>query len=467
MNPSTRISPAVALRYQQPGGTLRGLGYPSDALVYPVTDVPFFYWAPPTLVSMDDRETPDAETFGTRATLVFLTLPPGPARDTQRLLLKEQKAAFAERQRRTLLEAPFIVNAHGIFIMNLVGDQQRAFNDAMDTALRVWDPPSPPGLTRAQHVIMVFDHFAKLYTTNMRVLNLVQRTPGPYENLGLTPSASRMAANLLDKILQENPDARLNSVYVLEPLPDAELVRYLFGDVFARLRVWFTELARAPNEEAAPWIALTSRARLLQIYEASRFFLFEVIPGVGDDLTVGVHAYAHILSGAASNGDPAITPVGIGMRARHPFSLLENMRPVSALLLTVLHELGHVLDAGEARRSTGRTLAELDQPGRHDAVFYRAFQYNVNLAVRCGVLDLSGDMECWDMDMVWCTARLRVAEARNSIWVHTETVRREQARRLVAEKRTRRSVPEEEEAEATKRRRAAKDEKPLDTLYLT
>jgi hypothetical protein len=74
---------------------------------------------------------------------------------------------------------------------------------------------------------------------------------------------------------------------------------------------------------------------------------------------------------------------------------------IKTLYHTLLHELGHVLDSGDPARELGEDDEFQHQPGLHDRSWRRAFQYNINLAFRAGLLaneDSSEHGENWTME---------------------------------------------------------------------
>jgi hypothetical protein len=402
-----RISPTVIVTTGKEIGTLETLYKSLPRLVIASTSlngVPVISWLPPdNLFSFDEPLEEGDESIGTLASLLLWATEPDAARsarEVKRLNLRTRLLDATDYRRAAILKEPFAVTSLGIVVANWFGDHKqgyRAFFDALATEHAKLRPShkGPPVLL--DHRIL-FD-LAQEYRRVVEKASLPHYDDLPAMSLG--PTTHAMTEKLVKHILGPNPNARLKPVYTLIGLDNEDLVRRQLQRLSDRIHHWFRALDMSPDEEAQPWINLKSKQRLLDLVDKGRFYLFEAVPGFGPNK--GAIAYAPILSGRKLENYPL--GVGVGVR----IGKKDTFYRVDPLFLICLHEFAHVLDSGDPDRDRDKSDRLQDdeprqhQPGSHDHSWNRAFQYNINLAYRAGLLadeEWQFNGENWSIDTV-------------------------------------------------------------------
>jgi hypothetical protein len=367
---------------------LRPVAHLSDVSYVDLTDeagdVVLLSWLPSTeLQSLDERDRRGLPLAMT-VSLIEWARDVG-VRFAKGAAVAAVRARSAEARARRLREiraSPLAVYPLGIAFANWSGSHA-TWRPAWDAALRTWiETESPPNVrdepkddlrqALAEHELM----------RRVRELEPLSRA----HIAGFTAVRPDMYG--LARHLARSGEP-LRPFYVIEGLGNEVHTERQLRAVHKRALTW---LAKAETLSARydPWVRPASVARLLDLVRRQRFFLFEFLdehqfragltvrraqPGDGAAL-----AYTTILSAYPEN-QPAL---GVGLAVRNRGRETDGVRPVDALWILLLHELGHLLDAGDDPRRLNA----------HDGSFYRAYQFNVNLGF--DQLTLKSSLVTWE-----------------------------------------------------------------------
>jgi hypothetical protein len=177
------------------------------------------------------------------------------------------------------------------------------------------------------------------------------------------------------------------------------LAEAVFARLYAKFRIWASELSRVSKSFRNEWTYEPSVNRFLDLFRANLIYLVEMSPlGLANEFAADMDGYV-TQEAEESSGE---SPLAINLKFRN--NLFTSLRVVSEedLFLILLHEIAHLFvdpvsvirDVGMATQQSlfdrlrGKkklVSPEALQEAMHSGAFYAAFLFNYNIAVRAGL----------------------------------------------------------------------------------
>jgi hypothetical protein len=282
------------------------------------------------------------------------------------------------RRRNEILRHPFAVTQDGIFVANFLGSHEewlRALDHAMVVATEgVTGINNLPDGTRTAEMLAKWikgvwtglQHRYERFVVVARVRTATGRR-------ALAPDTLSMAKRLMRGM---TADARMSEFYVLQGLPDTDLVEHQFRDLWTKWHIWVAALKRLPIAEIDAWIEPWACDEFLRLWDRGYVFLFEMFYGLGHPMDALAYAGKRLVPTSTTRGYPA--GFGFGMRRQYAGNTY-RFQSSDGLFHTLLHEIAHVLQYFSPRIGKRRPM--------HGVEFQRAMQFTVNVAVLAGLVD--------------------------------------------------------------------------------